>query len=112
MPVVSIDDFVGHRSLIVGGIKTKIRGQDLGALLGARQVLQRQRPVVLSELQPSPELADLTRGNDYAIFAYGREPASGSIRFVRVDALEARGLEFKMLFLVPEERGEEIRAAA
>ncbi|WP_374587775.1 FkbM family methyltransferase [Novosphingobium sp.] len=112
MPVVSIDDFVAERGVRVGGIKTDIEGRDLDALIGARKVLQRERPVVLAELQPCPELAELARNIDYAIFAYAREPVSRAVRFVRVDALEARGLVFKMLFLVPSERADEIRQAA
>lgn len=112
MPMVSLDDFVAERRVRVAGIKTDIEGRDLDALLGAQMVLQRERPVVLTELQPSPELADLARGVDYAIFAYAREPVGRTVRFVRVDALEARGLVFKMLFLVPSERSEEIRALA
>ena len=85
---------------------------NVDALIGARKVLQRERPVVLAELQPCPELAELARNIDYAIFAYAREHVSRAVRFVRVDALEARGLVFKMLFLVPSERADEIRQAA
>lgn len=112
VPVVSIDDFAVQRGLSICGIKIDICQQDFAALQGAVDVLQRQRPVVLAAMQPSRELAALSRKVDYAIFAYAREPASREIRFVRVDALEARGLAFKMLFLIPRERSDEIRALA
>lgn len=112
VPVISIDDFVAERRLSICGIKVDIGQHDLAALQGAINVLERQRPVVLSAMQPGRELAELSRKIDYAIFAYAREPVSREIRFVRVDALEARGLVFKMLFLVPEERSDEIRALA
>lgn len=112
VPVLSIDDFAVQRGLSICAIKIDVGQNDLAALKGGVDVLQRQRPVVLCAMQPSRELADLSRKVDYAIFAYAREPVSRKVRFVRVDALEARGLVFKMLFLVPAERSEEIRALA
>lgn len=112
VPLVSIDDFVTQHGLEVAGIKTDIEGHDLQALFGAKALLRLQRPVVLSELQPSRDLLEFARTVDYSIFAYAREPVSRAIRFVQVDAPEALGLVFKMLFLVPEERGDEIWAAA
>ena len=111
VPMVSIDDFVTERDLTVSAIKTDVEGHDLDALRGAEQVLAKQRPLVLSELQPSSELAELTKRVGYAVFACAREPESRATRFVRADAAEARGLAFKMLLLVPNERVEEVRRA-
>lgn len=109
IPMISIDDFVAQRGITVEAIKTDVEGFDLDALEGARKVLIKQRPIVLSELQPSPEVSAFAASVDYSIMAFAREPVSRRVSFVSLDEPGAEKLAYKMLFLVPEERASEVR---
>lgn len=112
IPMVSIGDFVTERGLSVCAIKTDVEGHDLDVLRGAATVLRRQSPLVLSELQPTPDLYVFMESLHYALFACARDRITRAKRFVRLDASAARGCEFKMLMLVPIERADEVRSAA
>jgi FkbM family methyltransferase len=108
----TIDHFVAERpDLAVTGIKIDVEGADLAVLRGAREVLVRQAPLVLTEFGKGGggendvrELFQLTASLGYEVFAHlwtsgrGRTP-----RFARLDT-HARLIgpeRHKMLFLVP-----------
>ncbi len=112
VPVTAIDDFVAARGLRVAMIKTDIEGFDLEALEGARGVLQSQRPLVLSELQPAQRVSDFARDIDYRVYACARDRRTRARRFVPVGPTGRADLDYKMLCLFPCERLRDILAVA
>lgn len=109
--VVSLDDFVIERAIRVAAIKTDVEGFDLDVLRGAVTILRDHRPLVLSELQPGPDVDAFARSIGYDVFAFARDRRSRVRSFVKVDETNPAHLTFKMLFLVPRERAEELAAA-
>jgi FkbM family methyltransferase len=108
----TLDHFVAEGpDLAVTGIKIDVEGADLAVLRGAREVLVRQAPLVLTEFgirggggNDVCELFRLTASLGYEVFAPLRMVGHGGTpRFARLDSHV--GLigpdRYKMLFLVP-----------
>lgn len=109
----TIDDFVVERNLTsVSAIKIDIEGFDIDAIAGAQTVLEKMRPIILTEASPTQELFELLSPPDYLVMAYARDSTNRRISFLPIKADGVDGFETKMLFLVPRERVEELKATA
>jgi FkbM family methyltransferase len=113
--LVSLDDYIESRppSSPVTCIKMDIEGHELPALVGARSLIAKCRPVLLIEYNVDEQasntwqgLRDLTSGWDYDIFAMV-EVSRPWQRFVRalarIDVKDLGVIPIKMVFLVPVE---------
>jgi FkbM family methyltransferase len=109
---VTVDSFVERQQIHVGIIKTDVEGFDLDVLRGAQMTLQTQRPIVLSEIQPSAELFTLVHGLGYCICAYLRDIQSRKKSFCFIDGPLRSDQAAKMLFLIPAERIAEVSELA
>jgi hypothetical protein len=95
----------------VEAIKTDVEGWDLQVLLGAKRTIASQRPLILSEAEPSEALRELAGSVGYAILGYARDRANRAIAFIDIDDMSPHQVT-KMLFLVPAERADQVRALA
>lgn len=108
----SLDDFVSSRvTRRVTGIKIDVEGFDLDVLVGSWRTLRSHQPLVLSEFNRGPAVAnnfaglfDLMSSLDYEVFAFARvlnrwQRPTDSFQALHADSAEREYL--KMLFLVP-----------
>lgn len=107
---ISIDSFVESRKIEVAAIKTDVEGHDFHVLEGASRTIAKQRPLILTEAEPTPALFSLASSADYAVYAYVRDPQTRKKQFAAVELDSAQCT--KMLFLTPAERAQQLLAAA
>lgn len=110
--VVTVDAFVKQHGIVVASIKTDVEGFDLEVLEGAMRTMELQRPIVLSEIQPSAALDALLAAVRYRACAYIRDVRTRAKSFEHVNGALPPERAAKMLFLVPEERIGDVTAAA
>lgn len=108
--VTTIDSFLAEREpLPVTAIKTDAEGADFAALVGAKKTIERDQPLILSELWGvSDELASYVKELNYSIFAFGkpkeksRQKLNQVFNFIEMGASNIHDFQLKMLFLVPQ----------
>jgi FkbM family methyltransferase len=110
---VTLDSVFDRRNSEVAAIKMDVEGHELAALRGAKTLIRRERPVVVSEFsidsgKPNrhDELLDLAAELDCAIYAITRHDPlwyTCSFTMEAVDAATFRDRWYKMIFLVPKE---------
>lgn len=117
VPVVTIDSWMtAHPGLPVTGIKIDVDGHDLEVLRGAAETIARDRAIVLTEFFVGLDstndyagLAEIVSRLGYYMFAYcigqGRNKT-----FQRIGVEGLNAATFKMLFLVPPEKLNDMRA--
>ncbi|NER08171.1 MAG: FkbM family methyltransferase [Okeania sp. SIO3C4] len=97
----SLDDFFADRNDIVGAIKIDIDGSDLEVIRGAKAIISRDKPYILTELlsQQFKELAEFLEELDYSAFAYmiHEKPK----RFKQLEIGQDYSKDVKMLLLAP-----------
>jgi FkbM family methyltransferase len=99
--VTTIDAFVSTRKIKVESIKIDAEGHDIQVLEGALNVLRDQRPLVLTEAKPEPQLFSLMEKTGYRVFAFVRDHRSRKRTFEELlPNVPPRGAT-KMMFLVP-----------
>jgi FkbM family methyltransferase len=94
--VITLDEFSELTPGKVDAIKIDVEGFDFEVLLGAKQLLHRDQPLVLTEAKMDRDLADFAKACGYRIFA--NIWADGRSRTVE---LSQPGADTKMVFLVP-----------
>jgi len=105
--VVTIDEFVRSRALIVEAIKIDVEGHDTEVIQGALGVLKEQQPLVLTEARPDARLFELAHVVAYRVFAFVRHPRTRKKWMAELFADHAVPGDTKMLFLVPERLADE-----
>ena len=105
---ITVDYFVKINNLKIESIKIDVEGYDIEVIAGAQNVLSEQRPIVLTEAKATKDLFDLMKNVDYRIFAYVRNHESRAIKFIEILSDVAIKEDTKMLFLVPNARGNEV----
>lgn len=100
--MVSVDSFVSERALAVEAIKTDVEGFDIAVLKGASNTLRAQRPIVLTEAEPTQELLHFADEIDYAVFCFVRDKTTRVKSFVEFKFVSGDQAT-KMLFLLANE---------
>ena len=106
--VVTVDGFVAERGIEVEAIKIDAEDHDIEVLMGAMQVLEEQRPIVLTEAPADEVLFELTRRARYRVFGNVRPPNPADQYFMEFGVGQPVRGRTKMLFLVPTERADEL----
>lgn len=111
MRTVTLDDLVASRSeLKVTGIKIDAEGYDLKVLLGARRIVERDQPLILTEfnldmgVNRADSLFAFAGSYGYGVFAYVERLDGLGLRPRQILPLSESSLSharFQMLFLVP-----------
>ncbi len=93
-----------HPSLSVSCIKTDAEGADFDILLGGRNLLIRDQPLVLSEAYPNSKLLNFIKSIDYTCFAFvkSKDKSVSSLppKLLKIET-QPQGYRIKMIFLVP-----------
>jgi FkbM family methyltransferase len=101
----TLDDFANkYPKLKVTAIKTDVEGADFDCLLGAKNLIIRDQPLILSEIYPDYKLFKFLKPLDYLIFAFVK-PKDKSLthhtpKFMHITE-SPRSIRSKMAFLVP-----------
>ena len=103
--VNTLDNFVSENpQLKVTAIKTDVEGADFDVLLGARNLITRDQPLILSEVYPDKRLFKYLETLNYLIFAFVK-PKNKSLRHLKAKFVQIReqpkNVRPKMIFLVP-----------
>lgn len=104
--VNTLDDFASqHPDLRVTAIKTDVEGADLEVLLGGKNLIEREQPLILSEVFPDNRLLEYAKQLDYLIFAFVKPKDKSKYhskpRFIQITEYPKDILP-KMIFLVPK----------
>ena len=103
--VNTLDNFASENAqLKVTAIKTDVEGADFDVLLGARNLITRDQPLILSEVYPDKRLFKYLETLNYLVFAFVK-PKNKSLRhlkpkFVQITE-QPKNVRPKMIFLVP-----------
>ncbi|NJL09889.1 MAG: FkbM family methyltransferase [Calothrix sp. SM1_7_51] len=103
--VTTLDKFANENpKLRVTAIKTDVEGADFDVLLGAKNLIIRDQPLILSEIYPDFKLFEFLKPLDYLIFAFVK-PRDRSLihtqpKFVQITE-NPQIIRCKMAFLVP-----------
>ncbi len=102
--VVKVDDYIDRINDPVAGIKIDIDGTDLDALEGCACVIERDRPIILTELssREGDRLLYMCNNMDYLVFAFVKKRKSNIFKAIHKENIYIEN--FKMLFLVPGEK--------
>lgn len=103
--VVRVDDYYMNRfDDPVAGIKIDIDGTDLDALEGCVRLIERDRPIILTELSSREDdrLLQMCGHLDYLVFAFVKNMRSNIFKAIHQENIHIE--RFKMLFLVPGEK--------
>jgi len=95
--VITLDEFSKLESERVDAIKIDVEGFDFEVLVGARQLIERDQPLVLTEAKMDIGLTQFAKNSGYRIFA--NVWRNGRSRTVE---LFQPGIDTKMIFLVPQ----------
>lgn len=103
--VNTLDNFaLVNPQLKVTAIKTDVEGADFDVLLGARNLITRDQPLILSEVYPDKRLFKYLETLNYLIFAFVK-PKDKSFRHVKAKFVQIteqpKNVRPKMIFLVP-----------
>jgi FkbM family methyltransferase len=101
----TLDDFAHkYPELKVTAIKTDVEGADFDCLLGAKSLIIRDQPLILSEIYPDYQLFKFLKPLDYLIFAFVK-PKDKSLTHHRPEFIQItespKTVRCKMAFLVP-----------
>lgn len=110
---ITLDEFATQNPLLeFTGIKVDVEGSDLDVLFGAKELIRRDQPLILTEFtigenstNDEARLLDLTRSLNYTIFAFVRTLSGKRFkrdRLLNLDETNMKNVWYKMLFLVPE----------
>ncbi len=102
--VVRVDDYMDKFDNPVAGIKIDIDGTDLDALEGCTRLIERDRPIILTELSSREDdrLLQMCGHLDYFVFAFVKKGKSNIFKAIHQENIHIE--DFKMLFLVPGEK--------
>lgn len=103
--VNTLDNFaLVNPQLKVTAIKTDVEGADFDVLLGARNLITRDQPLILSEVFPDKRLFKYLQSLNYLIFAFVK-PKDKSFRHTKAKFVQIieqpKNFRPKMIFLVP-----------
>ena len=94
-----------YPSLSVSCIKTDAEGADFDILLGGKNLLIRDQPLVLSELYPNAKLLKFIKSIGFSCFAFvkSKEKNQSNLtpQFIKIEA-KPISVRVKMIFLVPD----------
>lgn len=106
IPVTTLDRFSAeHPDLKVSALKIDAEGADFNIILGGRELLQRDQPLVLLEAYPDQHLLRWTEEINFSVFAFVKPKAANLSRAVpqllqiKTPPMQQRT---KMIFLVPQ----------
>ncbi|MEO1430548.1 MAG: FkbM family methyltransferase [Cyanobacteria bacterium J06633_8] len=104
--VDTLDNFASkHPNLRVTAIKTDVEGADTEVLLGGKNLIQKEQPLILSEAFPDSRVLQFARELDYRIFAFIKFKDKSKIhlkpKFIQITKYP-QGFRPKMIFLVPK----------
>ena len=102
--VVRVDEYMYRFNDPVAGIKIDIDGTDLDALEGCAYVIERDRPIILTELssREGNRLLYMCNNMDYLVFAFVKNRKSNIFKAIHQENIHIEN--FKMLFMVPGEK--------
>ena len=104
--VDTLDNFANkHPDLRVSAIKTDVEGADIEVLLGGKNLIEREQPLILSEAFPDSRLLNYAKQLDYLIFAFIKPQEQSKAHFKpKFIQITERPKDFlpKMIFLVPK----------
>lgn len=100
----TVDAFAAENQLTIDAIKIDAEGMDVRVIAGAKNVLRRDRCIVLTEASLSPELSLIVEEIDYTICGYVK--GHGGFQFRELE--RGSSCKTKMLFLIPRERCAEV----
>lgn len=111
--VNTLDNFAAkHPEMRVTAIKTDVEGADFEVILGARSLIERDQPLLISEIYPTVKLIEFLRPLNYSIFALVKPRAISDInvpaKLVEITQ-KTHDYRYKMLFLVPQRLREDFR---
>ncbi|WP_051044104.1 FkbM family methyltransferase [Baaleninema simplex] len=91
-----------YPSLKVSGIKTDAEGADLDILLGGKNLLMRDRPLVLSEAYPDSRLLRFIESIGFSCFCFAKPKDKFHLpaKFIKIEK-QPVNYRIKMIFLVP-----------
>ena len=104
--VNTLDNFADqHPNLKITAIKTDVEGADTEVLLGGKNLIEREQPLILSEAFPDSRVLRFVRELDYLIFAFIKFKDKSKMhlkpKFIQIKAYP-QGYRPKMIFLVPK----------
>ena len=104
--VNTLDNFADqHPNLKITAIKTDVEGADTEVLLGGKNLIEREQPLILSEAFPDSRVLKFARELDYLIFAFIKFKDKSKMhlkpKFIQITAYP-QGYRPKMIFLVPK----------
>ncbi len=102
--VVRMDEYMDRFNDPVAGIKIDIDGTDLDAIEGCARLIERDRPIILTELssREGDRLLYMCDRLDYLVFAFVKNMRSNIFKAIHQENIHIE--KFKMLFLVPGEK--------
>ncbi len=93
-----------YPSLNVSCIKTDAEGADFKILLGGKNLLVRDQPLVLSEAYPNAKLLKFIKSIGFSCFAFAKTKGKASShlqpKFIKIET-QPMNYRLKMIFLVP-----------
>ncbi len=104
--VDTLDNFaIKHPNLKVTAIKTDVEGADTEVLLGGRNLIEKEQPLILSEAFPDSRVLKFAKELDYLIFAFikfkDKSKSHLKPKFIQITEYP-QGFRPKMIFLVPK----------
>ena len=90
--------------LSVSCIKTDAEGADFDILIGGKNLLIRDQPLVLSEIYPTKKLLEFIKSIEFTCFAFVKSKDENEDncqpKFIKIET-KPRNFRIKMIFLVP-----------
>ncbi len=104
--VDTLDNFANkHPNLKVTAIKTDVEGADTEVLLGGKNLISREQPLILSEAFPDSRVFKFTQKLDYLIFGFIKFKDKSKMhlkpKFIQITEYP-QAFRPKMIFLVPK----------
>ena len=98
-PVISIDGFCRDENLIPDLIKMDIEGAEVDALRGAREILQKHRPIIFLSVHPKQ-----IEGFGHQIDDLNQEISANDYRLLEMNGNEATNLRLAEYVMTPSEK--------
>lgn len=104
VPVDTLDKFAAEKpSERFSAIKTDVEGADLQVLVGGKNLIIRDQPLILSEVYPHKKLLSFAESINFTVFAYTKDKhKSAPSPKLRKFKAQPTSTSVKMSFLVPE----------
>ncbi|MCJ8282345.1 MAG: FkbM family methyltransferase [Rivularia sp. ALOHA_DT_140] len=104
--VNTLDNFANkHPDLTITAIKTDVEGADTEVLLGGKNLIEQQQPLILSEAFPDSRVLKFAKELNYLIFGFikFKDKSKNHLKpkFIQIKAYP-QGFRPKMIFLVPK----------